>query len=205
MSGVVTLLYLNNCKQAEVFVPFNTTEQYSIDSTALADYLVTAGIDYSLLDTLTTKVLVSNDTIDRIRSIYAILDEGAGESLEFDDIVSYNFNIRTLDDSVRATNIISVAVEYDLYDSSFVSIYSPWKFTLASSGWTVAPLFSNISTSLGSLDGPYAQALATVVAQMNVGGHAVILFLSPLYYDSFSTSSIYYVDIYTVAVRKPNS
>ncbi|MFT6868521.1 MAG: hypothetical protein ACJA08_003375 [Cyclobacteriaceae bacterium] len=204
--GIVVITVLSHCKKAELFVPFDSSGQYEIDSTALGDYLATSGIDYSLLDTLTNKVLVDNDTVDRIRTIYAILDQGAGETLELNDIVSYNFNIRTTDDSVRVTNISSVAIAYDLYDSSFVDIYSPLKFTLASSGWTVGALFGSLTSSLSILDGPYVTALATVTAKMNVGGHAVIFFLSPIYYSSqFPGTTIYYVEIFPVQVRKPNS
>jgi hypothetical protein len=202
--AVLALAYFVSCSPAEVPDPITTSEQYSIDSIAIAKYINEKGYDYSKLDTTSNLV------------IYTILEEGTGESLVYDDIVSYHFALSNIYDTLKFTNLRSLAIANDILDVNDFA-YSSVKFTLASQTWTVPSLFS------GSSDYGYKSGLVASMPKMKVGGRARLMIPSTLAFGDtsfgyiidtqgdtsivektiiFEANSVIIADIYPVFVRK---
>ncbi len=142
---------------------------------------------------------VVDTTESRVR--YVILKEGAGEPIEFNDIVSVNYVGMFVDDSVFDTSIESVAIASDIHVES--RIYEPLVFTHTASGWAMS--------SLGFIQG-FNDGTTEVLKELNVGGSARIIIPSPLGYGSSAqvtgsgivipANTILVFDLYPVKVRK---
>lgn len=207
---IIFIVAFGNCKKADIFVAFDTIAQYDIDSVEMADYIIAKGYADEDLDTTSSLV------------VYTILDEGAGEAIEFDDIVTYNYTVRTTDDTVVLTTYESIAVEYELYvtdtvsidsvtllpteiDTIFTGLSSNEKFTFAPSSWTVLSIVFS-SEFVSFLNSPYNQALVELTKKMNIGGHGLMILPSAAFYggDDYYSDVIYVVEIFPVFVRKTN-
>ena len=104
--GVIGLLI--NCSSTpdeEIII-----NQFAVDSVIIADYITDKGYDPTQLDTAGNIV------------IYTIIDEGDGETLQYDDIVSYYFVLSLTSDSIIITNQRSVAIENDILDDSETTV-----------------------------------------------------------------------------------
>ncbi|WP_258102610.1 hypothetical protein [Marinoscillum sp. MHG1-6] len=188
ITAVVGVMTLESCKDLDVRTPFDNNAQFVMDSTAMADYITKKGLDASLLDT----------TVDNV--IYAVLEKGSGDTLEFDDIVSFNYKIiNTANDTVLGTNIQSVALEYDLYDTIEAVNLAPVKFTLAGSSWTVPLLFGNGDPR----DAPYRRIIARTFPNLQIGGHVIMIYPSYSYFVSSDVSDqIISTEVFVTGVRK---
>ncbi|MFY0599487.1 MAG: hypothetical protein JXR03_07430 [Cyclobacteriaceae bacterium] len=190
ISLIITIIFIQ-CRKVEIEVPFDIVGQYEVDSVEIASYISEKGYAASSLDT--TQNLV----------VYTVLDEGDGETIEFDDIVSYYYAIKSTDDSVRSTNNLPIAIENELDSANTVNLYRTEKFTFAPSSWTVAGIFPNL---LEALNPPYRDALVAITKELKVGGHGVMILPSNAYFarDERFSQEIFVVDILPVQVRKPN-
>ena len=96
-------------------------------------------------------------TTSRVR--FVVLDEGNGEAIEYNDIVSVHYVGRFLDEEIFDTSIDTVDINNDSFDS--LSRYQPFVFTHTESGWALE--------TLGFVQG-FADGTTASLKQMNVGG-----------------------------------
>lgn len=209
---MLSIVAIESCKEADVFVPFDTIEKFEVDSLEIANYITNKGLDESKLDTINGLI------------IYSVIDEGNGVEIERGDIISYNYILRTTDDSVRLTNIRSVAIENELdsfiytivsdtisedpllieadtVDISTTLTYTTEKFTLAPSSWTVNGIFTS-----ATLNAAYGRGLVPTIEQLNIGGQGIIILASESFFggSEFLSNVVFVIDIYPVFARKPN-
>ncbi|MEP4535250.1 MAG: hypothetical protein ABJ004_19290 [Cyclobacteriaceae bacterium] len=205
IAALAVILIFEQCGEVDTIQPFDSNGKYVEDSTAMAEYISTQGYDPSLLDTINL-------------AVYTVLETGDGEKLEYDDIVTFDFSVRTTDDSVQVTSVRQLAIDYGLFeidtvtlvpfeiDTVFTGLDSNRKFTLAPSGWTVTNLF--LASGLSPLNSTYKEIVAKTMIQMNVGGRATMVLPSAAFYGSSSdaySTSVFIIDVYPTFVRKPNS
>ncbi|MEP0366749.1 MAG: hypothetical protein ABJN36_01470 [Cyclobacteriaceae bacterium] len=205
IAALAVILIFEQCGDVDTIQPFDSNGKYVEDSTAMAEYISTQGYDPSLLDTINL-------------AVYTVLETGDGEKLEYDDIVTFDFSVRTTDDSVQVTSVRQLAIDYGLFeidtvtlvpfeiDTVFTGLDSNRKFTLAPSGWTVTNLF--LASGLSPLNSTYKEIVAKTMIQMNVGGRATMVLPSAAFYGSSSdaySTSVFIIDVYPTFVRKPNS
>lgn len=203
--GVVAFLaHCSETRDEDVVI-----DQYAIDSVVMADYIRDKGYANGDLDTVSIPAPSGRD----YDVIYTIIKEGDGESLDYDDIVSFNYTIRLTNDSVKVTNSSSVAKEWGIFDETKSVFYTSTKFTLSPGVWTIPSIFSDYS-EIG-----YKNGIVAVVPKLKVGGHARMIMPSSLGFGSqdlgypilkgedikyivIPGNSVIVVDIYPVAVRK---
>lgn len=201
-------VFFTNCKKADIFIPFDREAQLFTDSLEIAAYITSKGFDPSKIDTADNFL------------IYFIQEEGTGEEIEIGDIVSFNYILRDIGDSVLATTIRSVAIDNLLdrwrvsidtvsreplvieTDSSTFFSYNTQKFTLAQSSWTV---LEGILVNSNNVNAAYGRGLVAVMKEMNVGGHAYVIIPSEAFLggSEFLSPTIYVVEIFPVSLRKP--
>lgn len=133
-------------------------------------------------------------TKSRVR--YVILDEGDGELIEYNDIVTLHFAGRYLDDLLFYTSIDTVDLNNDSYDST--KNYNPVVFTHSASGWAMG----QATTVSGFVDGTTRS-----LDKLRVNGHArifipTLLSTGNLNGRSIPTNEPVVYDIYPVKVRK---
>lgn len=152
--------------------------------------------DLKLIDEyITEKGYTSVDTTSsRVR--YVILEEGDGEIIEFNDIVSMNYVGMFLNDTVFDTSIKTVAIENDLFSET--RTYAPYTFTHTQSGWGIE--------QLGFIQG-FSDGSTAALSKMKVGGMARLIIPSSLAYgttgnNSIASNTIIVFDVYPVKVRK---
>ncbi|MEO9474338.1 MAG: hypothetical protein ABJG41_02355 [Cyclobacteriaceae bacterium] len=203
--ALAVILIFERCNDVKTVQPYDSSGKYVEDSTSMAEYINTKGFDHSLLDTINL-------------GVYTVVESGDGEKLEYDDIVTFDFSVRTTDDSVQVTSVRQLAIDYGLFeidtvtlvpfeiDTVFTGLDSNRKFTLAPSGWTVTELF--LASSLSPLNSTYKEMVAKTMIQMSVGGRATMILPSAAFYGSSSdyySTSVFIIDVYPTFVRKPNS
>jgi hypothetical protein len=102
LAGVVGVLFLGiiiSCGP-EYAEPFDSEEQLAIDIELIEAYLAEKG--YTEYDTLDGDIRM------------VILDEGSGDPIEYNDIVSFHFIGRFLNDTIFDTTIKALALEQDV-------------------------------------------------------------------------------------------
>ena len=183
-SGVLVVLafILVGCNDSGIIELTSSVEQLELDLLEIKEYIQEKG--YSNVDT----------TESRVR--FVILEEGTGETIEPNDIVSFDYAGMLLNDTLFDTSRESIAIEGGLYDSA--RIYTPYVFTHTESGWALE--------TLGFVQG-FSDGTTAAMKKMNVGGRARLMIPSGLGYGSSAISSIpsnsvLVFDIYPVKVRK---
>ncbi|WP_258099361.1 FKBP-type peptidyl-prolyl cis-trans isomerase [Marinoscillum pacificum] len=165
----------------------SSEDQLTSDIAEIEDYLSTKG--YTEVDTTDSEVR------------YVILNEGSGELIELNDIITLHYTARLLDDQLVISTIDSVIENHNNVQPDSTTLLTkdvPLVFTHTSSGWGMAS-----ATSVSGLaDGGTAALL-----KINVGGSAKILVPSlfaggELNSLRFSGSIPIVFDIYPVNVRK---
>ncbi len=210
---VSVIAFLADCGSPEVEP---TILQYPIDSVIIADYIKEKGYDHEKLDTLdlfTTYFIGNSEVRSSGPMIYTILDEGDGEILDYDDIVSFDYAIRLTNDSVKLTNNAALAQEYGIYYEENTSFYKSIKFTLSRSSASTPSFMSRF------MGDTFSAGLSVTVPKMKVGGHARLIVPSTIAYSNYDldyiikvdsvdklisipANSVIIADIYPVFVRK---
>lgn len=209
------LAFLVDCGSPDPVVP--AINQYPIDSVIIADYINEKGYDHAKLDTAKSVVARFSDVRGEYRSsgpiIYMILDEGDGDSLENDDIVSFYYTLSLVNDSVKLTNNPTVAKENDILGENNEAFFKSVKYTLSNTIATVPTLhdrFMNDSFKVGVL---------STMKKLRVGGRARFIVPSTIAFSNYDYSyiisvngesktvlipanSVIVADIYPVFVRK---
>lgn len=191
---IVGILTISGCQETDVAKSFDTNEQFLADSAAIAAYINRVGLDPAKLDTTDNYF------------IYTVLDYGTGDSLEYDDIVSINYNVfDPATDSAKITNIPALALAFNLADTVVTEGFQPIKFTYTASTWTAPGVWPLLNTTT---DDPrntqFREAIIKSFQGMKVGGK--VLMISPsldlLIQSSGYLNEIRGVEVYPVQVRK---
>jgi len=192
------MIFFVACQQAELVDPVDPEIQLEEDIAIIEDYLADEG--YEDYDTLDTEVRV------------VILEEGDGEPIEYNDIVSYNFAGKFTDGNLFDTSIAQLA--YD-QDTANATVYYPETIELDENGLAqydsidydtdYLPIYSSsrnyepfITTHTpggwfisqgGSIPG-FADGTHHVLDRVNIGGRGLILLPSREAYGRSGSGSI---------------
>jgi len=108
---------------------------------------------------------------------YTIIDQGEGEEINPNDIISYHLTLSFLDDEVWYSTDASTAELNDIYipAADTIGFYKPELVTFTPDGWNVPSVF-DISRSVDlNIELGYRTGVGQVLEQMNLGGHARLI------------------------------
>ncbi len=185
--GLLFVFSLAGCGEINLIDPPTADEQLVEDLEIIEEYRVAEGITF-----------VEDSMAYPIH--YVILDEGSGKAVNFEDIVSCNFNLMETSGEIFHTSMKAVAEENDIYNEDLP--YKPSIFTHTQTGWGVAPILQSSNTTSPTYEAGWRIGLTAALKKMNVGGHALIVSPSNYAYQNFSPFGIpsYSVVVYEVFV-----
>lgn len=158
--ALVGLLGVVACDEDILDAP-DASEQIVIDNKLIDAYIAEKGYDTDAIDTTASGIRV------------LVLDSGQDPQVNYGDIVSLHLTGRFTDGQRFYTNIDTVAINDDSYDST--RVYAPIVFTHSPGGWAL--------TEAADDTGPYAlcnftgftKGVTAAMERINIGGKAVIL------------------------------
>lgn len=168
VTGVVILLM--GCG-GDVIDTVDPNVQRNIDIGAINDYIAEKGYNFEPGDTTPTGVR------------FVVVNEGAGDEINYGDIVDVYYAQRLTDGTLITTNIDTVDINNGTYDSLYS--YPPIRFTHSETGWAIRNKLKGTSTIFtnGFFDG-----ITAVLDNMNIGGNGEILVPSYLAYGTSTLS-----------------
>ena len=179
--GLLAVLMLMSCEEDSVVSLVDPSIQRAEDLAIIEDYIEEKG--YTNVDT----------TASGVR--YAIIEEGTGKSIAFNDIVQIHYAGRLTDGTLFDTSIDTVAINNDSFDS--LKTYNPIRFTYAQGGWT-----------LGSYVEGFKEGVTASLGKMKVGGSASIMIPSSLGYGTsppfgsgIPTRAVLVFEVYPVSAK----
>lgn len=114
-------------------------------------------------------------------AFYTILEEGNGATIELNDIVSFNFILRSAeDDLIYQTSILQLAEDEDIFGSG--RIYEPEICTYTNGPWFVSSLTRVFSSPFA--EPGYKEGVIASFGKMKIGGRAMIMVPSQLSFGS---------------------
>ncbi len=203
--SLVTATYLlMGCGDGNVLIIPDPNVQFITDSLLMIDYFEKKGYD---------NFRITNEGVG-----YVILKEGAGESIDESDIVTFNYLGKLLDDiTIFDTNIQAVgdsirmyyredslrgaeATVYEPFLNTYPEdkIYNPFIITYSSSGWTIS----------GQFIPGFIIGISETFNKMNVGGKSLIVIPSRLAYGTraigpfIPTNSVLIFELYPTDLTK---
>lgn len=156
---IVFTSFMTGCGDEEVRTQITEEVQREKDSIAIAEYINEKGIDPATLDTTAAGV------------IYQIIEKGSGDTIKYNDIVSLFLSLKLTDGTLLWTNIDTVLLNHDLFDST--EVVNSLIITHTQTGWTLTENnFLGLQGFVGLREG-----MSAVLSNMNVGGKA--MFITP--------------------------
>ena len=156
--GSMTMLM--SCNEDDLIVSVDPDVQKTIDVKIINEYITEQGYDFNPGDTTSSGVR------------FVILEVGNGDPIEYGDIVDNYYAGRFTDRELFDTNIDTVAINNDTYDS--LKSYSPQRISHTETGWAIRGTY---------LPG-YVDGVTAVFERMNIGGRAEIIIPSGLAYGT---------------------
>lgn len=179
--------FLTACKE-DILSTTDPDVQLELDLVTIADYITAKG--YTNVDTTASG------------AFYVILEEGTGGDITPNSIVSYQMAGKLTDGFLWATNIDTVAINADAFDST--RVYEPFVISYTVDGWNIPELIRGYR----ALERGYRDGIAASLGKMNVGGRAQLIVPSGLAYASsppfgfgIPSNSVIIYDIYPTYVR----
>ena len=179
--ALATILLLMSCEEDSVVSLVDPSIQRAEDLAIIEEYIEEKG--YTDVDT----------TASGVR--YAIIAEGTGKSIEFNDIVQMHYTGKLTDGTLFDTSIDTVAINNGTFDS--LRTYNPIRFTYAQGGWT-----------LGSYVEGFKEGVTACLGKMKVGGSASIMIPSSLGYGNsppfgsgIPSRSVLVFEVYPVSAK----
>ena len=196
------------CGDGNVLVIEDSSVQAAEDSAIIINYLADLGY--------------MGDEVTMLESgvSYVILDEGAGESIDESDVVTFDYIGKLTNDTIFDTSIQEVAdsirlaveaniTEGDTLDIEFALLsqftedreYQPSVEVYSASGWT-------IPTGPGGYINGFAEGIAATFGLLKVGGSALVVIPSAEAYGSNGSgflippNSVIAFELYPIAVDK---
>lgn len=184
---VVAGVFLQSCGDDGIIEIPSAADNLQRDLAEIDEYIAKNG--YTSVDT----------TASRVR--YIIIEEGTGETIELNDIVTLHYTGRLLDEVFLISSIDSVVSNANMNSEDSTIVYttsSPLVFTHTVTNWGMS-LATNL---IGLTEGGSA-----ALNKLKIGGSAKIIIPSTLANGSISggqlnASSPVIFDIYPVRVRK---
>lgn len=192
---IVSMVFIScftGCGDTKILERVTVEEQRALDSVTIAEFITAKGFDHSALDTTASG------------AVYLVLDEGAGDSIRYNDIVNIYLSIKLTDGTLIRSNIDTVHINHDSYDST--ATYSHLVITHTQSGWGLAPPendFLGLKGFIGMTEG-----ITAALSKLKTGGRAMVITPSITSLQSTLSGSVNYspgevmvFDIYPTYVR----
>lgn len=188
---VVVFTILTACDDSALVTAVDPDVQLEEDLQKIEDYIVEKGL--TNIDTTTLGVR------------YTILDSGSGPAINNNDIVSFHFTGRLVDDFMFYTNVDTADINNGTFNSA--RTYPPIVYTYTGNGWNIPSIFPAYANFRPSEIG-YREGVSKVLGILKVGGSARIMIPSKLAYagnppygTGIPANAVLIFDIYPSYVR----
>jgi len=169
---VISTLFISwvmiGCGEINIVEQQTVDEQLTLDLEIIEEYREAEGITFE-----------EDTTVFPIQ--YTILEEGTGQSVNYEDIVFCHYNLKLTTGDVFFTSIDTVAINNDIYSENLT--YKPIVFTHTQTGWGVTPILNN-NTGSSSYESGWRIGVTAALKKMKVGGRALIVSPSSYAYQN---------------------
>lgn len=164
--GTICLFNIS-CGEGNVVEVIDPDVQFEADLETIRDYIDLKG--YTNIDTTSSG------------AFYTILEEGTGEEIKLNDIISFNFILSSAeDDLIYQTSILQLAQDEEIFGSG--RVYEPEICTYTNGPWFVNPLTRVFNTPFAETG--YKEGVIASLGKLKIGGRAMILIPSRLAFSS---------------------